>query len=85
MTLKKNKLKIELEQIVEATCDKCEKEIMIDFDHDGTSRMLNGKEVNFTGGYWSNHDMKTIECVFCEDCYFDILMPYGKIKTWYEE
>lgn len=84
MSIKKHIRQIQIEEIAEAECDKCEKKLLVEFDHDGSSRMLDGKEITFTGGYWSKYDMSTIECVFCEDCLFDLLMPYGKLKSWYD-
>lgn len=85
MSVKKYKRQISVEEIQEARCDKCDKALRIEFDHDGSSNLVDGKEIIVHGGYWSSHEMSWIECVFCQDCLFELLMPYGKMKSWYEE
>jgi len=84
--IKKHVREIKVEEIVEAVCDKCEKNLPIEFDHDGSSTLLDGKDMTYSGGFRSKHDLTIIECILCEDCIFDVLMPYGKIKNyWYED
>lgn len=85
MSIKKAVRKINIDVIVGAHCDKCDKELQVDWESSPASDIIDGKVLSFTGGYYSKYDMKTIECVLCEDCIFDILMPYGVIKTWYED